>query len=148
MRTYPHVDGSERALRCTELMKAALEGTATPTMAWCSLPILWHPQRMLSGQAPFLDIVRVLEGLCPSHADHPMFSSAADMVAAAPPAAAPPATSAEYDAADAALQSAAAACELLDVSVGKPHSHYGGTGPVLSRNLIVRVRGRRGVPVD
>eukprot|EP01043_Picozoa_sp_COSAG02_P019641 COSAG02_NODE_953_length_15689_cov_112.180564_12_plen_634_part_00 len=79
MRTYPHIDGAERALRCAELLHDALCGTAVPEMAWCSIPLLWHPQRMLSGQAPYQDLVSLLEEIAPSHTGHQHFSSAGDM---------------------------------------------------------------------
>jgi microcystin degradation protein MlrC len=42
MRTYPHVDGAERALRCAELIHDALRCETLPEMAWCSIPVLWH----------------------------------------------------------------------------------------------------------
>jgi len=49
-RTYPHVDMAERAQHAAELMARTLSGEVRPTMAWCSLPILWSAKKMLEGE--------------------------------------------------------------------------------------------------
>ena len=117
MRTYPHVDGAERAVRCAELLHDALRGETLPEMAWCSIPVLWHPQRMLSGQAPYHDLVGLLEEISPSHRGHPRFSSAGDMDWATSGGA----SGASDDSDAAALLAMAAGYQqgaVLDVSVG------------------------------
>ena len=70
---------------------------------------------MLSGQPPYLDLVRRLENIAPSHSAHPRFSSAADMCTEASNTAA-----GVDESADGPLSAAVAACGdgVLDVSVG------------------------------
>ena len=56
-RTYPHVDMSERAQHAASVMARTLAGKCTPTMAWCSLPLLWSAKKMLETQDPFRSLI-------------------------------------------------------------------------------------------
>jgi microcystin degradation protein MlrC len=65
-RTYPHVDMAERAQHAAFVMAKTLAGEVNPTMAWCSLPILWSAKKMIETQEPFRSLIEKLEDLRPS----------------------------------------------------------------------------------
>lgn len=65
-RTYPHVDMAERAQHAASVMARTLAGAVSPTMAWCSLPLLWSAKKMIETQEPFRSLIEKIEDLHPS----------------------------------------------------------------------------------
>jgi microcystin degradation protein MlrC len=56
---------AERALHATDVLARTLAGHINPTMAWCSLPILWSARKMLDTENPFRRVVARLEEMAP-----------------------------------------------------------------------------------
>eukprot|EP01047_Picozoa_sp_COSAG01_P082385 COSAG01_NODE_16802_length_1202_cov_29.503173_1_plen_317_part_10 len=78
-RTYPHVDMAERALHATDVLARTLAGHINPTMAWCSLPILWSARKMLDTENPFRRVVARLEEMAPGLLTNDFPSAAANI---------------------------------------------------------------------